>query len=210
MFQHNTVGADRPAFLILQLKIKYFPGIESVRLLEKSLVSRARFLFKMIDFQCRYGFAGLILRLSRILLSLLMLLLAFDLGYLARDYNLAFSGAELLWALIQAIDMDCGNVPEIGLLIHICLDMFMASISLGMILTQYFHPGGSKIWVILIWGSLSFVNVLLAYRTVKRYSKIRRSRRGSKLVIMFKASGEPVAVALRPGSTINLTSLRTE
>ncbi|KAI1799703.1 hypothetical protein F4811DRAFT_557539 [Daldinia bambusicola] len=138
-----------------------------------------------------------------------MLLLAFQLDYPARDYNLASSGAELFWALMQAIDMDCGSAPETSLLTHICLDMLVASISVGMVFDPYFRYVKFKPWVMLVWGSLSLVNVLLAYHTVKRYSKTRRSR-SSKPVIMFKASGDPVAVAFRPNSAIALTSLRTE
>ncbi|KAI1655279.1 hypothetical protein F4813DRAFT_391990 [Daldinia decipiens] len=101
------------------------------------------------------------LRLIRLLLLLLVLLLSSTLHYPDLDYSFATAGAELFWALMQVVDMDCGNSPEISLTTHACLDISTASISLGMMLQLSLcitRPGLDSIyywWTMISWGGLA-------------------------------------------------------
>ncbi|KAI1651503.1 uncharacterized protein F4817DRAFT_324760 [Daldinia loculata] len=118
---------------------------------------------------------------------------------------------------MQAIDMDCGSLPEIPSVTRICLDMLVTCVSVGMMLRLGFCIPRQQFrlayywWATLSWTVLMAVNVFLAYRTIGGYLKRRRGRICIlRPKIMFKLSGDPVVVAFRSRNSVNLNDHHTE
>ncbi|KAI1453460.1 hypothetical protein F4805DRAFT_443274 [Annulohypoxylon moriforme] len=113
--------------------------------------------------------------------------------------------------------MDCGGVPEINVVIHICLDSILAIISIAMLFKlglmnacDIGDTSGCRYfwWVMCLWNNLAVFNVLLVYHHIKNYPTRRRGNRKLAPRIMFTRSGDPVAVTLSPATSAQLSNSR--
>ncbi|KAI1371666.1 hypothetical protein F4677DRAFT_434795 [Hypoxylon crocopeplum] len=161
----------------------------------------------MNNLQLRFSINDKALRLARILVSISVLCLSFNLLYPQWPLYVTLAGIVLFWGLIQTIDIDCGGTREINVVVHICLDLILVFISLsdmlhlGLWATRHCVPmSGCKYywWNICSWGGLGILNGALAQYSIKDYPVRRRGGSRLRPRIMFTASGDPMAVAFNP------------
>ncbi|KAI8963301.1 hypothetical protein F5Y11DRAFT_346641 [Daldinia sp. FL1419] len=153
--------------------------------------------------RCRSAIQDRDLRFGRLFVLLLTVFLSSRLYYPEVDYGLASAGIEIFWSLTQIIDLHCGRLPEISLVVQACIEVLATSLSLAMMLQLSLFitrrsPGLQMYWwAMSSWGCLTIMDIVLSYHTIKSCPR-RQKDRMPNLRIMFKSSGDPVAVALSP------------